>query len=236
MSEQKAYLPLYLDAPLQSWGYQSRFDRRTTLSYPTRSGILGMICAARGNDWSDTDALRELDVLSMTVLVFQQGGRLTDFHTVGGGYDRDRQKLFIPHTAQDELRSPGKETVPTHREYLEQSKFGVVLGGPRKLIEAIHYALVDPVWGIWLGRKACIPALPVCVNGPSRSEGDAEAALRKRAGNRSVRRRIREVPFAEGTDTLPDRPVSFDPNDRKFAPRRVAVEEGPDADLRETTS
>jgi CRISPR system Cascade subunit CasD len=226
MSADTAFLALYLDAPLQSWGYQSRFDRRTTLSYPTRSGILGLICAAMGKYRADKAALAELDALSVTVLVFRQGGRIMDFHTVGGGYDRKTQKQFIVHTAKDKLRDPGKETVPTHREYLEESRFGAIVGGNKRLIEEVADAVRNPTWGIWLGRKACIPASPVCA-GVWSTEVEAETALAKtdatlKPGSQGVRRRIRETAtFDDGTDTLMDRPIDF--GKRDFAPRRVAV-------------
>ena len=42
------YLALLLDGPLQSWGFSSRFQRRTTGLHPTKSGVIGMICAAMG--------------------------------------------------------------------------------------------------------------------------------------------------------------------------------------------
>jgi len=42
------YLALMLDAPLQSWGFASRFQRRTTGLHPTKSGIAGLLCAALG--------------------------------------------------------------------------------------------------------------------------------------------------------------------------------------------
>jgi CRISPR system Cascade subunit CasD len=220
MSADTAFLALFLDAPLQSWGYGSRFDRRTTLSYPTRSGILGLICAALGKDRTDTAALAELDALSVTVLVFAQGGRLMDFHTVGGGYDRKTQKQFIVHTAEGKLRSPGKETVQTDREYLEESRFGAVVGGDKGRIEEIAVAMANPKWGVWLGRKACIPASPICA-GVWATEEEAEQALVKAAGS-GVLRRIREAQtFDAGTDTLMDRPTDF--ARRQFAPRRVAV-------------
>ena len=41
-----AYLALLLDAPLQSWGFSSRFQRRTTGLHPTKSGVVGLISAA----------------------------------------------------------------------------------------------------------------------------------------------------------------------------------------------
>lgn len=42
------YLLLWLEGPLQSWGHDSRFGRRETLHFPTKSGVLGMVCAALG--------------------------------------------------------------------------------------------------------------------------------------------------------------------------------------------
>ena len=216
MSEQNAFLALYLDAPMQSWGYQSRFDRRTTLGYPTRSGVFGMLCAAMGRDWSDTQALSDLSNIDMTVLVFEQGGRLWDYHTVGGGYDKKTEAAFIVPSAEGKPRG----TVLTDREYLEHSRFGVILTGTESLLRNIETHMLNPRWGIWLGRKACIPASRVC-EGVSASEKEAEAALIN-AANGKVIRRIREVQdFAAGTDTLMDRPLDF--KRRDFAPRRVKV-------------
>lgn len=43
-----AYLPLWFDAPLQSWAFASRFQRRATGLFPTKSGVIGLICAALG--------------------------------------------------------------------------------------------------------------------------------------------------------------------------------------------
>lgn len=219
-NEVTAYLALYLDAPLQSWGYQSRFDRRTTLSYPTRSGIIGLICAAMGIDRDDAESLEQFRRFRMTALTFRQEPVLIDFHTVGGGYDREKEEQFIPHTAEGKLRPPGKETVPTHREYLQHSRFGVVLEGTTKVLQAMADALANPKWGIWLGRKACVPASPVG-QGVFDSYEDAVRRLEERAEG-SASRVVREVEeFADGTDTLMDRPLDF--KKRDFAPRRVHV-------------
>lgn len=215
-TEETGHLTLYLDAPLQSWGYQSRFDRRTTLSYPTRSGILGLICAAMGSGRADANALDELRELRMTTLTLQQETALVDFHTVGGGYDDKREKLNIPCSPS---RKPHR--VVTHREYLQHSRFGVVVAGPRSMLQGIADALADPKWGLWLGRKACIPASPVC-QGVFDSYEQAVSLLEQRAGA-AASRVVREVDqFAEGTDTLMDRPLNF--QTREFAPRRVRVE------------
>lgn len=42
------YLLLWLEAPLQAWGHDSRFGRRDSLDFPTKSGTLGLLCCARG--------------------------------------------------------------------------------------------------------------------------------------------------------------------------------------------
>ena len=42
------YLLLWLEGPLQAWGYDSKFGRRDTLPFPTKSGLLGLLCCARG--------------------------------------------------------------------------------------------------------------------------------------------------------------------------------------------
>lgn len=215
-----AYLALYLDAPLQSWGYASKFDRRTTLTHPTRSGILGMLCAAAGIDRADEGGLARVSRAAITVYVFEQRGRLIDYHTVGGGYDTGATPLNVPHTAEGKPRG----TVITHREYLESSRFGAIVSGEAPLIAELGAAMRNPVWGVWLGRKSCIPSSPV-FRGLYPSEAEAAAALRTAAGTPGggAVRVVREVSaFADGTDTLMDVPLSF--ARRAFAPRRILVE------------
>ena len=43
-------LLLRLQGPMQSWGTTSRFDERDTQLEPSKSGVLGLICAALGRD------------------------------------------------------------------------------------------------------------------------------------------------------------------------------------------
>ncbi len=213
-----AFLALYLDAPLQSWGYQSRFDRRTTLSYPTRSGVMGLLCAALGVDRGDATGLAQFGQLRMAVYTLRQRGHLTDFHTVGGGYDKTAQPQHIPRRA--ETGRPGG-TVVTHREYLQDSRFGVVLSGDSALIDELARAMESPRWGVWLGRKSCIPASPVC-QGVFASADEAVGRLCEVSGCGAAGREIHEVEaFEDGNDTLMDIPVDFAA--RRFAPRRISV-------------
>lgn len=214
MSNRGVYLALFIDAPLQSWGHQSRFDRRTSLSWPTRSGIVGMLCAAMGIDRGDDDSLGQFQQLHMTTLVYRVDGRCFDFHTVGGGWSKSLNPQNIVKTAQGK---PGN-TVVTRREYLEGAKFGIILRGSVDLLETIHAALLNPRWGIWFGRKSCIPATPVC-QGLFFSEDDAMRKLATLAEGDILRKIVEVDDFAEGTDTVNDNPVSF--SSRDYVPRRV---------------
>ncbi len=214
---ESSVLALFLDAPLQSWGYQSRFDQRTSYAMPTRSGILGMAAAAMGLDRNQPDLLKPFEELELMVLAFGPSLRLRDFHTVGGGWDKKTQALHM-------VNKPGKSpaTVVTHREYLQNAKFGILLQGPDTLVKDMAAAFINPVWGIWLGRKSCIPATPVH-QGVFQSLEKAEAHLVDMA-QREVTQRMKEVDcFGDGTDTLADIPLDF--SQRTFAPRRIQITE-----------
>ena len=221
-------LVLYLDGPMQAWGHQSRFNRRTTLPYPTRSGVTGMICAAMGIDREDRAMLVKLGDLEMEIVALSRGiavsgretsrmlrsGRWSDFHTVGGGYDPKTQRQFMSRKAN--AASP--DTVVTHREFLADARFGVLIAGEHGLLGECERALCDPVWGIWLGRKCCIPASPVC-QGLFPDRHAAINRLKELSGG-TVVRLIGEVQrFDDGNDTLMDVPVCFAA--REFRPRRV---------------
>lgn len=209
-------LALFLDGPLQSWGYQSRFDRRTSLSYPTRSGVLGLICAARGVDRRDQSGLERLEKnLSIVVYAFGRPSMITDYNTVGGGYDAKKEPQNIPQTADGKTGL----TVQTYRDYLQEARFGVLVRGEDALLEELSTALNDPKWGIWLGRKSCIPA-SVVPQGIFSTDEEALGHLENLAGGRKATRKVTEVErFDEGTDTLLDRPLDFEA--REFGPRRI---------------
>ncbi|RLB86723.1 MAG: type I-E CRISPR-associated protein Cas5/CasD [Deltaproteobacteria bacterium] len=218
MFDSKNWLTLYLDAPMQSWGYQSRFHRRTTLPYPTKSGIIGMLCAAMGVPKSDKVMISRLAGLRMYVYVLSAVRRMTDFHTVGGGYDPKTERGWIPRKADGGKPS----TVVTHREYLlGGAKFGVLLNGNTALLGDCETALADPKWGVWFGRKSCIPASPIC-QGRFGSKEEARRHLEAISGSKAIRRVEEVLRFEDGTDTLLDVPVDF--STRDFTVRRVADE------------
>jgi CRISPR system Cascade subunit CasD len=229
------HLPLWLDAPLQSWGFQSRFEYRTTSMFPTKSGLLGMICAAMGiAKGSDEErvTLPQLCALHMTVW---QLPKIID------GKEISIRRLVDFHTVLATRRADGTmngDPVITRREYLMDARFGVQLTGDRELLKRIGAALRDPIWGIWFGRKCCLPAAPVYIGGPYASESDVWQRLMQVAGYspdtaQHKFSRMQDVNnFAEGTDTYNDRPLSFGNGHssgiegRRFTSRRVRVVAG----------
>jgi CRISPR system Cascade subunit CasD len=225
-----AYLALLLDAPLQSWGFSSRFQRRTTGLHPTKSGVIGLISAAMGlakGSAEERAMLPDLSKLRMSSIVIPRDGPGTDTLL-------PVLRLEDYHTVLDTRRASGKmneDAVVTRRQYLLDARFGVILAGDRLVFERVAAALEDPVWGVWFGRKNCIPAEPV-YRGLFETEAQAQHAL---IGNRSIEEftAVSEVSdFADGTDSISDQPVSFGdgassgPDKRQFAVRRIKLVPG----------
>jgi len=225
-----AYLALLLDAPLQSWGFASRFQRRTTGLHPTKSAIIGLVCAAMGlAKGSDEEGamLPELTKLKMRSIAIPRD-------VEGPTSPLPVLRLEDYHTVLDTRRASGKmneDAVVTHRQYLLDARFGVILAGSRFVLERVAAALEDPVWGVWFGRKSCIPAESI-----HRGLFDTELlAQRRLIRERSIEEftAVTEVDnFAEGTDSISDQPVSFGdgsssgPDKRQFAVRRIAMRPG----------
>lgn len=249
MSLEFKWLALWLDAPLQSWGFESRFERRHTGMFPTKSGVLGMLCAASGAPKSSPrereilDAFASPGMVSVRVPRRVSGRvlsvrRLTDYHTILGTRTAENPK---PRRDQ---------TVQSWRDYLLDARFVVLLPGTLAAVADAARAFSDPVWGVWLGRKSCVPASPVLVSlidGETRINffDSRDAAWRAALGFAAQLDGSNAFPtdtplesfthvldaetFPDGTDTWNDTPHSFGrPNSsgvegREFSPRRVRV-------------
>ena len=120
----------------------------------------------------------------------------------------------------------------THRDYLTDSVFGAILSGDDGLVAEMASGLANPVWGVWFGRKSCIPTEPVFA-GVFDSDEEAKEALvgrlrgsLKRCGGKVAGKEGDGVAFAvaeasaeNAEDTLLDVPVSF--HKREFHARRI---------------
>ena len=232
-----ACLALRMCAPLQSWGVDSRFNRRNTATMPSRSAVAGILCASLGlgrGTCEESAFLAEFSSVRMVTVNAQraktarpsvedafwdsaagnddgpsaqplfQMRRMQDYHTVLGTASAEGGAL--PHA------------VLTYRQYLTDAMFFVFLCGKGELMERLGGAVRDPVWGLWLGRKSCIPSAPMYA-GVYPGLKEAEAAL---LNGLCVTAREEDCGvFSEGTDTIPDIPLDFCSEARKFGLRRV---------------
>ena len=160
---------ILLDGPMQSWGSSSRFTRRESEAFPTKSALIGLLAAAAGIDKHAPDELEKLapfSALRLTVYRLPRAagrlvGRLSDFHTVGGGYDARASafdKMSIPRKASG---GASANAVITHRTYLNEARFIAAFEGDAEVIASAIRHLENPVWGVWFGRKTCLPAMPL---------------------------------------------------------------------------
>jgi CRISPR system Cascade subunit CasD len=140
-------LLLRLAGPMQSWGTTSRFDERDTQLEPSKSGVLGLVCAALGRDRSEP--VDDLAALRMGVRVDREGLLLRDFQTATG---------VLTAAGKPDLG----RTVVSPRYYLTDAVFLVGFeGADRNLLASVHRALQAPVWPLALGRKGFPPSQPV---------------------------------------------------------------------------
>jgi len=210
-------LLLRLCGPMQSWGVQSRFSIRDTGLEPSKSGVIGLLCAALGRP--RTAPLDDLAALEMGVRVDQEGQLRYDYHT-----------------AMNVLRASGgnKPTEPSRRYYLADAKFLVGFASEDDmLLHTIHNKLQSPVWALFLGRKSFVPSESIWLedglqigdslfktlsNYPSlRLPNEKKSAQEKEERVRVI------MEDKNGVEVHPDQPISFALNQRRFALRRVTT-------------
>ncbi|NNM58932.1 MAG: type I-E CRISPR-associated protein Cas5/CasD [Legionellales bacterium] len=239
MSNVNPFLLLWFEAPLQSWGFDSKFGRRDTLPFPTKSGILGLICAALGASGEQSVLLAEFAPLNQTVISFSRitnGHKidrepfLRDFHMVGAGYDLNDpwQQLLEPHLNDGKPRkSDGGGAKMTYRYYLQDAAFAVVVEVPDDKENDIADALQNPTWDIYLGRKNCVPT-DFIYRGKFVNEVEAieQAQIIAKEKNRVEDFRVLHGAISEGeadeTFTLNDVPVQFGEN-KRYRDRQVSL-------------
>lgn len=234
------YLLLWLEAPLQAWGHDSKFGRRDSLDFPTKSGVLGLICCARGAGGEERDWLSDWAGLDMQVEAFvprdakgaplPRQPLLRDFHMVGSGYDDADpwQNLLIPKTSEGK-KPNGAGTKMTYRYYLQDLAFAVAIEAPVGEAAAIVDALKAPVWDLYLGRKNCVPT-ELVIQGLHASADEALAAGRAlaEAKQRALAFAVKQGEHDGEVLTLNDVPLQFGP-DKRYRDRRVTVlQPGPD--------
>lgn len=229
------YLLLWLEGPLQSWGADSRFGRRDSLAFPTKSGVMGIICAALGAGGAQETLLARFADRDLQVRGYARQSKsgeavpreslLCDFQMVGSGYDDNDpwQALLIPKTSEGK-KAVGGGTKLTYRYYLQDRAFAVLLAVPADLVPTVADALQNPTWDLALGRKNCVPT-EFIYQGYFPHLQDAERAAENLA---QQKQRVRDLRVIQGADrdgeivTLNDIPVAFG-EQKRYRDRQITL-------------
>ena len=203
-------LLLRLAAPLQSWGTDSKFDkRRETKREPTKSGVIGLLAAVLGR--RRDEPVDDLAALKFGVRIEQPGQLVCDFQTAR---KKDSKNPFV-----------------TKREYLADAVFLVGLEGDRLLLNTLETAVREPVFPLYLGRRSCPPAgkISLGVNDKSLEESLYEAPwlagryYHKKSfiPSSSVRLTLAIDDETAGYYRRRDYPISFNQKHRKYIYRYI---------------
>jgi len=226
-----ATLLLRLAGPMQSWGVQSRFEIRDTAREPTKSGVVGLLCAAQG--LSRDQPVDHLAALRMGVRVDLEGVLAREYQTVGGGTWPGRSTYGVASVGDKR-----QDTVVSVRYYLAEAVFLVGLEGDPLLLARLAAALERPVWPLYLGRKSYVPGEPVLFpDMPVRNVGLEEALRsvpwptsdtvprwRRQDPPEWVRVVLEEPDLSRAERAQLDQPVGAAFRDRRFTLRGVRTE------------
>ena len=144
-------LTFLLTGPLQSWGDNARWDHRSTASMPTKSAIIGMLGCCFGYRRGDIRLQKLSERVRIAVRADRRGRPIWDFQTVQnpGG------KIL------NSMGKPRGETIITPKQYLQEAAFQVFISGEDAVLKQCENAMRHPRWPICLGRRSCVPAIPV---------------------------------------------------------------------------
>jgi len=223
-------LLLQLVGPMQSWGVQSHFTHRDTSLEPSKSGVIGLICAALGKprdenhpDNACKPSLEQLAKLCMGVRVDREALVQRDYHTANNVM-----------TAGGKPFSSLKGTELSERFYLADAAFLVGLeSDDGDLLSQLDNGLQNPVWMLYLGRKAFVPGLPVRLKDGLKLGQALEHALRTypriahprkqqfNAETQQYEARMMLEDSEQGSIVCPDQPISFAKGNRKHMDRHI---------------
>ena len=150
MDEMKRLLVLRLEGALQSWGDHAKWDFRDSGTMPTKSGIVGMLGCAMGEERNSPVLVELAQAMTVAIRADRAGVKFVDFQTVQGNPLK---------TADGGKRS--NNTFISPRAYLQDACFTVFIDTTEEWQQRIVSALEAPKWCMYLGRKNCVPSRPI---------------------------------------------------------------------------
>jgi len=214
-------LLLRLAAPMQSWGVDSRFDRRNTGRSPSKSGVVGLCAAALGIRRDEDERIEKLANLKFGVRMDNPGKLIKDFHMA-------HTEAFWDPDDRSKINRDNKNTSSylTIRYYLSDATFLAGLEGDEDFLREIDSAIRAPMFPLYLGRRGCPPEGRVSLGVIPDGLQDALENYPPVAELRRVRFQTEDRPRIvmdtdTGYDFRRDLPRSFNPKHRKYDSRRV---------------
>lgn len=196
-------LLMRLSGPLQSWGVESHQFVRETMPRPTKSGVVGLLANALGR--SRQDPVSDLAALPFGVRIERAGVQIVDYHTL---------EMVTGRTATT--------TKVTYRHYLADAAFLAAVEGDDGLIAELAAALASPARPLSLGRRSCVPDLPIMVGTTAQTLDEVLTGYPPVVDQHDQYRTwFRDADAAEPGGYLPDYPLAFNTDHRRFAPRKV---------------
>jgi len=229
-------LLLRLAAPMQSWGVDSKFDRRGTGRIPSKSGVVGLCAAALGYRRGEDEKILRLAHLNYGVRIDRPGNLLKDFHMA-------HEELFWDPLDRSKInRGKKSSSYLTARYYLSDAAFLVGLEGEENFLNEIEAAIRAPMFPLFLGRRSCPPEGRVSLGVAADSLRDALSLARQplvarphrtRSGTEVKPRLILDADSStqKHPHFLRDLPQSFNPEHRKYEFRCVCEFDVPEPAL-----
>lgn len=233
-------LALRLSGVMQSWGYNSEYTYRNSGLFPTKSAVLGLCCAAKGlsrGSQEEREFLKTVADCPMTAIALprtQTAGekswlinvrRIDDFHTVQGALNAKGDQQVVKIDGKQQVLANGKKVLQcdvTYRQYLCDADFLVLLEVDMDIADNLKKKLSDPDWGVWLGRKSCIPSAPIFA-GVFSSLDEISSNLLEGKSLSCFTCQQEVNSWEQGTDTLMDKPIDYAIDKRGREQRRVKI-------------
>ena len=210
MAERKTILVLRLEGPLQSWGENAKWDFRDSSTMPTKSGIVGLLGCAMGEERGSQVLVELAQSITVAVRADRPGAKFVDFQTVQG--DPLMAATGKPKTTGNTILSP--------HAYLQDASFTVFIDTTAEWQQRIVSALENPRWCMYLGRKNCVPSRPILAD--RMEAADLMEALKEYpAAERAEKTMTYECEHPDSTAASIQRPDDLIGTNRQFQLRRV---------------
>lgn len=160
------YSILRLKGPLMSFGGPKVSAKKEPSGrWPRLSMITGLLGNALGLDRTDTERLQNLQQsISYAVREDVRPDKIVDYQTADLGSDvlHHKKNAWTTHGRIEERAGGSSEdTDQRYREYLSGGAYTVSLRSSLLSSKEIREAVLYPVRPLFIGRKSCLPSVPL---------------------------------------------------------------------------